>query len=1710
MAMATMDRTRAETVIQNFCASLNQEGKDNYNRLCSHRKPKRAAITKAYNGLAASLAAPGSPKEALEFHKNKVHDALKGLDEADQRLWQEFEDDDMIEADTFLGQHWSGPAEKLVIDAQIRINAFFAPSPFPPHIPSKTSSPSPPSAPQVRLPKVELPAFKGESPAEYQIFINQFDSLVHSASGLDNVQKFLYLSSCCQGEAKKIAEGFTCTADNYKNLYDTFKDTFGKPRLVQQSHISRILELEGFKNHSMKSFLNTLESSLRSLGEFKIDPEHLSPMLVPFIETKMPRDVLTKWREVIHDDKEFSTTKLISFLHERVECLPASSSNTHREDKKEDKQDKQKDVRPKTTTLLTTSAVGKGELNCKFCNKKSHTLEVCRFFAAKSRDERSEFIKKNNTCFRCLEEGHIAPKCTNDPLVCNKCQKNHPTSLHPAEGEQPQRSKPKGSQQTTKEKPPEIQEEQANIAQKTAVSTVKTAQPAAQATILKSFQTIAEGNDGKTSLVRALMDDGAGVSWVTNELVQELDLPIIGHSTFEVTVAFTKKAEPPKDYPVVELELTTVSGEPYTIKAHVRSDPLCADIEPVNFVPEERFKHLKKLQFADSYPRDRDSIDVIVGQDYYEAIKTGNRKLGGPRQPTAVETIFGWVLCGPCGEVATNTTGCHNVSSVPFKGIEEQLKMFYEAENLPQEKQEAKSFREQVQSNIVFDSEEKRYTVSIPYTDEVKKLQSNKQLAIAMTKKQERRLANDPKLEGLVKAYFDVQIENGMIEEVTEEDPSTQKHYLPWHPVVREGHPTTPCRNVMNASQKDSGGLSLNLCQEAGPNLLPDVCGLALNFRDNPIGIIMDISKMFLNIRINKDQKDLHRFLAFGKVLRQAMLLFGEKSSPYLALETVHKHAETMKKTFKLAAEEVIRKLYMDDVISGSKEVDEAIKLIQELINFFDSMHLKVHKINSNNPEVLKAIEPTLLENMENTGVLGIQWDTVQDTLSLKPLSIKNECSTKREFLATLASVYDPLGFHAPLTCKGKIIMQKLWAHTSDWDSTIPYQIQEEVTNWIKASEEVLKFPRYWEEVDEIHIFCDASEDAYAAVAYGVSNKSTGPAHLMLAKTRVKPLKPLTIPRMELLGAVLAANMAEFLTQYLGPKKIFFWTDSTVARGWIKSESSEYKVFVGNRTKLIHEKTNKDDWRWVPGSKNPADIPSRGIWPLNEDQKELWLHGPDFIRTGCYPEQPPAKKPTEECKKTAILTVSISPPAPVINIERFSNINRLMNATAYVFRFLNRKTGASKGPPSATEREVALQKIIKIDQNQWFAADIKALQDGQLKKGSKLTGLNPIMDEQGMLKMRGRVATEPELIILHNKSHLTELLIREAHKSNLHSGVSHTINDLRNKYWIIKGFATAKQAIKSCITCKKVNSRLASQQMASLPEWRTTPSPPFTHTGVDYAGPLYITKAGNQKRYILLFTCGVTRAVHLELTQTLDQKDFLLAFNRFTARRGVPSKIYSDNGTTFQAASQMLPEMEWNFIPPYAPWHGGFWERIVRSIKTPLRKVAGGARLKEKELTTLLTRIEGVINSRPLTMIRGNDAHRVITPAELLCGRPLQQVAAATMDFAPTKRIQHLEEVQRQFWKQWQSCYLPTLQQRPKWSTTSPNIKEGDIVLLLKENSKRHTWPLAKVIETTSGRDGLVRSVKLLSDEKEVIRPVQLIVPLEVQNDEDKHTGSSN
>ena len=304
--------------------------------------------------------------------------------------------------------------------------------------------------------------------------------------------------------------------------------------------------------------------------------------------------------------------------------------------------------------------------------------------------------------------------------------------------------------------------------------------------------------------------------------------------------------------------------------------------------------------------------------------------------------------------------------------------------------------------------------------------------------------------------------------------------------------------------------------------------------------------------------------------------------------------------------------------------------------------------------------------------------------------------------------------------------------------------------------------------------------------------------------------------------------------------------------------------------------------------------------------------------------------------------------------------------------------------------------------------------------------------------------------------------------------------------------------------------------MAELPEFRKTPSPSFSHTGLDYAGPLFVkTKTKEEKRWICLFTCASTRGVHLEIVNDLSTEEFLMAFTRFASRRGKPNHCYSDNATTFQKAAKHLPDIIWQFNPPAAPWWGGFWERLVGSIKSPLKKILGKALVTDQELLTLIIRIEAQINSRPLTVLVEDPNQVPLTPAEMLIGRPLQQPQEISPNVpshhtAFSARQRYLKKLQQSWTKRWVQEYLPLLQPRSKWHKETENITPGSIVLLKKENQKRHLWPMAKVMETHAGRDGFVRSVTLKDEKQKLIkRPIQNLVLLEGHR-EDKlsdHSG---
>jgi Integrase zinc binding domain len=244
--------------------------------------------------------------------------------------------------------------------------------------------------------------------------------------------------------------------------------------------------------------------------------------------------------------------------------------------------------------------------------------------------------------------------------------------------------------------------------------------------------------------------------------------------------------------------------------------------------------------------------------------------------------------------------------------------------------------------------------------------------------------------------------------------------------------------------------------------------------------------------------------------------------------------------------------------------------------------------------------------------------------------------------------------------------------------------------------------------------------------------------------------------------------------------------------------------------------------------------------------------------------------------------------------------------------------------------------------------------------------------------------------IFLKKGYFLTLIIRDAHQRTLHGGVELTTGIIRQNYWSVNLKRCVTNELTECMTCKKHKQKLTQQIMGDLPEQRSRPSRPFTHTGVDYAGPITLRMGvrGQKmiKGYIAIFICMATKAIHIEMVSDLTSKAFIAAFKRFVGRRGSSSKMYSDNGTNFVGADKLLKDeiklihstkaeaenmlaaegISWQFNPPGAPNIGGLWEAGVKSIKSHLKKAIGETALSFEEMATVLIQIEACLNSRPL------------------------------------------------------------------------------------------------------------------------------------------------
>lgn len=1058
-------------------------------------------------------------------------------------------------------------------------------------------------------------------------------------------------------------------------------------------------------------------------------------------------------------------------------------------------------------------------------------------------------------------------------------------------------------------------------------------------------------------------------------------------------------------------------------------------------------------------------------------------------------------------------------------------------------------------------------------------LPDSRQLAKKRLFSIERKLDRDPKYAALYYKEMNRLFECGYAIYLPEVNPNVRQWYLPHFGVTNASKPDR-LRLVFDAAAKSSG-VSLNDQLLTGPGLLKSLFGVLMRFRQQKIAIKADINDMFLKVKINRNDRESQRFLWRGKDRKgepkefaMTTVLFGAKSSPSTAIYIKDKHATEFAGSKPKAAQNIVRNSYMDDFLASVKTEKEDISFVRDVIEINAAADFVMHGWASNNEKVVKVANgQTTAEKIINVHVdkdekvLGLFWDTRTDNLKFKideakiPVEILNFSGkpTKRQFLGIMMSISDLLGFLAPFTIQSRIIMQEIWISGIKWDEKLRVEQFGSWKIWLTNLRKIKEcsIPRFYfhenreEEDISLHLFCDASKKSYAAVAYWhFSANKEGPARVsfVASKSRVAPVKPLSIPRLELQAALLSTRLAKSIEKEheFQVKQTFFWSDSSTVLSWLKSDPRSQPVFVAHRLGEIQESTENCEWRWVPSKSNPADDASKNFDAAFESESR-WFKGPSFLRqpvsswpvTNCDESiRDPESEQLEVSDESARIFVTVIEEREkdyLPTYKNFSSWPRLLRATACLLASIDRLRRKTSGKITLKNLESAECIWVREIQQACFHSEIMSIKKEEpVNKHRKIATLTPMLDKKGILRVNGRLRNLPKKIfenqpiILNIKHYITRLIVRYYNEKFDHGSFNTVMNELRQKYWIT-GLRTALRTIISrCVICKKLRARAENPMMSNLPLGRLAFKQfLFTHCGIDFFGPLLVKIGRRQeKRWGVIFTCLTIRAIHLELASSLTTDSAIMAIQRMSARRGNPTVMYSDNGTNLRGACKELKlalagldqyklrdygisnNFDWKFNPPIASHMGGVWERLIKSVKTYLQAALTEHIPREEVLTTVFAEVEHIVNSRPLTKLSIDPQdEEALTHNHFLIGRSSGVVnyhGCEKSNFNIRKQwrvAQHMTDV---FWKRWQCEYLPLLLARQKWVLKDKPLHANDVVLLMDNQAPRNLWRKGVIIKTFPSPDGQVRIAEVRTASGIFTRGTRYLIKLldcEVQND---------
>ena len=1392
--------------------------------------------------------------------------------------------------------------------------------------------------------------------------------------------------------------------------------------------------------------------------------------------------------------------------------------------------------------------------SCWFCKSSNHKILSCPDFRRLDVTDRHKFVKSLKLCCKCLSSKHRTPQCKkSNTCEVEDCKGGyHHTILHRSIDKKQQSNDVSTSTD-------DIHNTLASSVPETSKQIVATSS-CEQGLVYFCVVPVIVSCENKEVITYAFLDQGSTSTFCDRTLIEKLDVTgtkenislrtLTGSSKRELGVSFKAKVRGLDNDQCFEipkvLSINKIPVKPNTVTPQVRS-----------------LSHLQDVSFGSVYGA---HVGLLIGADMPELFCNLEVRKGQPGEPIAIHTPLGWSLLGPSTQSSSQTCETFFVShTTPVKDMVECLwKTDFEEGTSVIDGLNSREDRiaYQTMKNSI-QLVQGHYQLPLLWKQEARVLPNNYLMPKRRSMSLKKRLLSDESLRyGYVKA-IEQYVSKGYAEQAPDEVGSKGQWYLPHFPVI---HPSKPgkVRVVFDCSAK-FGKISLNDCLMQGPQLTNTLIGVLTRFRKEPVALIGDIEAMFHQVKVHPSCYDVLRFLWWplgdlkGDPIAYQMRVhvFGAASSPACANFSLRQVAKDFGHQFPPITGDIVNhNFYVDDCLLSFPSSKDAIRVRQNLVDLLAKAGFHLTKWKSNSAEVLETIpeeqraKNTSVHTIDvsaNAKVLGVHWNLKDDNFVVS-VNLPSCAHTKRGILSVLNSLYDPLGFVAPVILEPKLMLQSLCKSKLSWDDKVPEEETEKWQKWLASLNNLqsLSIPRCFKpagfqsiQLIEIHNFADASSYAYGACSYLRLVDANGniSCSFLLGKSRLAPIKKVSVPRLELTAAVVAVRLDVLLRQELDLSSScsFYWTDSLAVLQSIKNRTKRFPVFVANRLSIIENNSDINHWKHVPSKLNPADLPSRGVSAQTLINSDVWLRGPQFLYEprSCWPENSwveedlPDEFKAVQKSLTCTSKVKVHAQNDVVFrlIERCSSFYKLKCLVAWILRMKSffrtrvRDSDVSFSSSRLTVEELSCAEIsiVKYVQISQFPEFFSSQKSGSSHKHSSLIKLNPCLIN-GVLRVGGRLDKVPlnldvkHPIILPRHSHLTELVIRQHHELVGHSGTGHTWASIRQKYWIVKGSAAVRHTLGQCVSCKKRNAKVGEQLMADLPECRSQiHKDPFSHVRVDYCGP-FLVKQGRSmvKRYCCVFTCLTIRAIHIEVAHTLSTESFIEALRRFIARRGRPEQIYSDNGTNFIGAQRVLRELleswnqgrieeflrqqhvKWRFNPPTASHMGGAWERMIRSMRRILGALIQSQALNDENFLTLLAEVEGIINSRPLVPVTfepHNEEPLTANHLLLLRGNP----ALPPGEFSGNKHNRRWMQVQHmadQFWSRWVKEFLPHLINRQKWFQTKRNVKLNDIVLLVEDSQHRSKWRMGRVVETFPDRKGIVRTVLVKTQFGVIKRPI--------------------